>query len=247
MAKPYRLILFDCFNTLFVQDPSRLPRLELDGRTVISTAGLLLEPLRALDPTLGVEAVHHAQRGAWRWAEQERGPELREVPAPRRFRHACEALGLVAPDEALVQALLDVHMRALTDSFAFPPAHRQVLSALRAQYRLGLFSNFDHAPALHRLLRETGIVDWFDPLLVSDGLGYRKPGAAAFDAALRHIGLPPGAILFVGDSLEDDVAGARGAGLDVAWLNPKGAAAPESCRPTYELASLLELPALLEP
>jgi HAD superfamily hydrolase (TIGR01549 family) len=246
MTKPYRLILFDCFNTLFLQDPSRLPRLELDGRAVTSTAGLLLEPLRALVPTLRAETVHHAQRSAGRWAEQLRGAELREVPAPRRFRRACEELGLAAPDEALVQALLEVHMRALTDSFAFPAAHRQVLVALRERFRLGLFSNFDHAPALHRLLRETGIAEWFDPLLVSDGLGYRKPGAAAFDAALRRIGLPPGAILFVGDSLEDDVAGARGAGLDVAWLNPAGAPAPESCRPTYELASLLELPALLE-
>ncbi|HKI99924.1 MAG TPA: HAD family hydrolase [bacterium] len=245
MSQPYRVILFDCFNTLYLQDPSHLPQVELDGKRVTSTAGLLLERLRALDPGLQAEAVHHAHRAAWKWAEAQRGPELREVPAPRRFRRAFEELGLGDADEALVLEALDVHMRALTGSFQFPPEHRAVLEGLRGRYRLALLSNFDHGPALRRLLAETGIADWLDPLLISDGLGWRKPGRAAFTAALEQIGATAEAVLFVGDSLEDDVLGSQGAGLDVAWLNPHATPCPAECRPTYELRSLVELPALL--
>jgi len=206
---------------------------------------LLLERLRALDPTLQPETVHRAHRTAWKWAEGERGPELSEVPAPRRFRRMFQELGLAPVDEALLQELLEVHMQALTGSFVFPAEHRALLQALRGRHRLALLSNFDHGPSLRRLLRETGIADWFDPLLISDGLGFRKPGRAAFAAALQALGEPAEAVLFVGDSLEDDVQGCRTAGIDVAWLNPTGTPAPDDCTPTHELRALDELPRLL--
>lgn len=244
-AKRYQWILFDCLNTLYLQDPSRLPRVEVDGRVVLSTAGLLLERLCQVDPGLGVDAVHAAARAASRWAAAQRGSELHEVPAPRRFRRLLEELALGSADGALADELLAVHMRAVIGSFRFPPEHRDVLETLRGHFRLGLLSNFDHGPSLRRLLAETGIDGWFDPLLVSDGLGYRKPGPAAFAAALGRMGAPAGAVLFVGDSLEDDVQGSLGAGLDVAWFNPEGRPCPSGCRPTLELAALAELPTLL--
>jgi HAD superfamily hydrolase (TIGR01549 family) len=246
MSKPYRVILFDCFNTLYLQDPSRLPWVELDGKPVPSTAGLLTARLRVLRPGLQPEAVHRAYRSAALWAQAQRGAELREVPAPRRFRRALAELGLEEVDDALLAELLELHMRALTGSFAFPPEHRALLRELHGRYRLALLSNFDHGPSLHRLLGETGIAGCFDPVLVSDGLGYRKPGRAAFAAALERVDSPPEAVLFVGDSPEDDVAGARGAGMDVAWFNPKALPRPPECQPTAELRALGELTALLE-
>ncbi len=57
------------------------------------------------------------------------------------------------------------------------------------------------------------------------------------------IGEAPQDILFVGDSLEDDVQGARQAGIDVAWINTRGLPAPANFPPTYELR---ELPALID-
>lgn len=245
MSKPYRVILFDCFNTLYLQDPSRVPQLELDGKQVPSTAGLVAERLRVLDPSLQPETVHRAHRSAWKWAEGERGPDLAEVPAPRRFKRMFQELGLIDVQDALAQEVLEVHMRTLTGTFTFPDAHRHLLERLRLRYRLSLLSNFDHGPTLRRLLEDTGIADWFDPLLVSDGLGFRKPGPAAFAAALDAIGEPAESVLYVGDSLEDDVQGCRSAGIDVAWLNAAGAEAPPDCMPTYEMRALPDLGGLL--
>lgn len=243
MPKPYRLIAFDCVNTLYLPDASRIPMVELDGKQVPTTAGLLHERLAPLLPDLALHQAHLALRNAWRWAEAQRGPELLEVPARRRFRRFFFELGLREPEERLLDELLELHMRAVTGSFILPAAHRQVLTRLRRSHRLALFSNFDHAPSMQRLLRESGISDWFDPLIISDALGYRKPGRAAFSRAIGLIGEAPQDILFVGDSLEDDVQGARQAGIDVAWINAKGLPAPANFPPTYELR---ELPALID-
>jgi FMN phosphatase YigB (HAD superfamily) len=241
MPKPYRVILFDCMNTLILPDPARTPMLELDGSSVPSTAGLLHPWLRSLLPGLEPARIHEAARAAWKWAAAQRGPELAEVPARRRFARLLAELGLAAPEPGLAEALLDVHMEAVTGSFVLPEAHRRLLDALRARYRLALFSNFDHAPSLRRLLEASGIAGWFDPLIISEELGYRKPGAMAFRQALALVGAPPEAILFVGDSAEDDVRGGVEAGLDVAWLRG-GEKTPEPA-PAFVLE---HLPALAE-
>jgi beta-phosphoglucomutase-like phosphatase (HAD superfamily) len=45
-----------------------------------------------------------------------------------------------------------------------------------------------------------------------------KPQPRIYDTCLGRLGLPPGRILAVGDSLPHDVAGALGAGVPCAWV-----------------------------
>ena len=246
MSKTYRLLLFDCVNTLYLPDLARLPLVEVDGRKIHSTAELLLEKLRVLLPSLTAAEIHHAARASWRWAETQRGETLEEIPAPRRFRHFLKEIGLRDHEDELPEELIEIHMGAVTGSFDLPRAHFDLLDRLRKSYRIALFSNFDHGPSLRRLLNESGIASWFEPLIISDGLGFRKPGREAFSRALALTGEAPEAILFVGDSLEDDVTGALGAGVDIAWINPRGQEAPSHLKPTYELSELPELEGLLE-
>ena len=42
------------------------------------------------------------------------------------------------------------------------------------------------------------------------------------------LGIAPQDALYVGDSVADDVVGAKGAGLDVAWVNATDSALPAS-------------------
>ena len=95
-------------------------------------------------------------------------------------------------------------------------------------------------------MRAKGIEDIFDPIVISERIGFRKPGRNAFRHALALASEPLQHILFIGDSLNEDVEGARAVNLDVAWVNAKGSEAPAECSPTYELRNLLELEALLE-
>lgn len=246
MEKSYRLILFDCFNTLFLAEASRLPTIELDGRQVRSTAGLLRPLLAERYPDITEAALHQAMREAWRWSEGERGEEHREVPAQARIARLFHILELPPPEEGEVERLLAAHMAAVVGSYVFPSEHRALLDRLRGRFRLAIFSNFDYAPALLGLLAREGIETWFDPVVISAAIGYRKPGRAAFRHALEMVGEDAAHILFVGDSLVDDVAGARDVRLDVAWLNGRGETAPPELRPAYTLDSLTQVVDILD-
>lgn len=245
MPAPYELVLFDCFNTLFLVDESRMPMIELDGRPTPSTAGCLLEHLRPLAPELDGETLHRAHREAWRWAESQRGEAVREVPAVVRFGRMAELLGLPALAEAETERLVAVHIAAVTRSYVLPVGHRRLLQRLRGRMGVALFSNFDYGPGLRDLLRREGIEPWFDPLVISAEIGYRKPGRAAFDHALEAAGTDPARVLLVGDSPGDDVAGAHAAGLDVAWLNRGTDAPTPEPAPTYTLTDLEQVEPLL--
>jgi FMN phosphatase YigB (HAD superfamily) len=247
MGKPYRVVLFDCFNTLFLSDVTRVPTTVVDGKPAVSTAGLLKTLIAPDDPEITEERIYRAHRQAWIWAEGERGERCVEVSAHARFRRILTLLGIEASDDAFVTRLLDAHIGAVTASYDLPEAHRALLERLAPRRRLAIFSNFDYAPGLRRLLVKHAVEARFDPVVISAEIGLRKPGRAAFERALSLVGEPPERILFVGDSLSDDVGGAAAMGLDVAWLNLKGEPrGDDHPRPTYELRALGDIESLLD-
>jgi HAD superfamily hydrolase (TIGR01450 family) len=72
-------------------------------------------------------------------------------------------------------------------------------------------------------------------------VGLGKPHRPIFDEAIRRAGTPR--LVMVGDQLQTDIVGARGAGLDAVWMGtgvtthiPESL--PVELRPTYFLASL---------
>jgi putative hydrolase of the HAD superfamily len=92
----------------------------------------------------------------------------------------------------------------------------------------------DALPALERLasrfplvslsngnadLDRIGLSRFFQFSICARDFGAAKPAAQIFHAACARLGLPPEAVLHVGDDPELDVAGARAAGLRSAWIN----------------------------
>lgn len=100
------------------------------------------------------------------------------------------------------------------------------LQALRTGgYRLALVTNFDHPPYVHSLLGQRGLDGLFDAVIISGEVGCDKPDAAIFRLALARLGLAPQEALFVGDSLDADIAGAYAAGcvpvlIDMRFAHP---------------------------
>ena len=246
MHKPYRFILFDFVNTLFLPDPEAVPTIEVEGKRVVSTAPVLKERLAQRLGHLDVLAIYRAHREAWRWVEAQRGESHKEIEATIRFRHFLALLGVPDADDSLVQQAVEVHMDVVTGAFRLPPEHRRLLEDLRRRFHLGILSNFDYAPALLRLLEAQGIAEWFEPVVISADIGCRKPGAEAFAAALARAPAPLEAVLHVGDTWVADVEGACGASIDVAWINLNREAVPEQPRATYVIENLGQLGPLLE-
>ena len=121
-----------------------------------------------------------------------------------------------------------------------------LLEDLGRNHRIALLSNFDHAPAAEAMIDEMGLRKYFVRVAISDKLGWRKPHPRVFLQLVEELGVEPPETLYVGDTYETDVVGAKGAGLDVAWVNPKGLEAGE-VRPDFEVRSLAELKDHLSP
>jgi len=82
--------------------------------------------------------------------------------------------------------------------------------------QVGVISNWD--VRLEEVLRALDLWGLFDCVVVSALVGAEKPAPAIFEHALRQFDCPPARALHVGDSYEEDVLGARGAGLEALWL-----------------------------
>lgn len=90
-----------------------------------------------------------------------------------------------------------------------------------------------------------GIGRLIDFVLVSEEFGVAKPDPAIFREALRLAGVRPTEAIFVGDSVEFDMAGAHAAGIPTVWINrqlrPWTESGPPPARQIHTLADLLQL------
>jgi FMN phosphatase YigB (HAD superfamily) len=244
----YAAVCFDLFDTLVRFSRDRFPTIQIDGRTVRSTAGRLHAVLAAHVPGVTLEACYAAMVGSWEEAERLRAIDHREVPAPARFADLFQRLALdpAAFPPGLVDALLDAHRQEIARAALFPSPHRDLLARVAGRYRVALVSNFDYTPTALGILESAGVRALFDVVVISDAIGWRKPRPDIFHAALSGLGVAPEAALFVGDRADIDVAGAHGVGMDAAWINPAADPLPAGIEPPrFEIRDLAELGPIL--
>ena len=125
---------------------------------------------------------------------------------------------------------------------ALPGDAVPALRALRERHAVALVSNFDHPPYVRRLLARLDLARHFDVILISGELRIDKPDPRIFQAALDAVGCAPAEALFVGDSLEADIAGAEAVGCRSVLIDMQGR------HPDYSgerITSLSELAPLL--
>lgn len=152
----------------------------------------------------------------------------RDAASLAELRAACaevvrEALPATAglPADVLQEAVLEAF-----DFVAFPEVEAE-LRALRAQGAvLVVCSNWD--VSLHDVLDDIGLRPYLHGVVTSAELGVSKPDPAPFRAALALVDGPPASrVVHVGDSLDEDVAGGRAAGLEVVLVDRDGTARAE--------------------
>jgi HAD superfamily hydrolase (TIGR01549 family) len=193
-------------------------------------------------PGLDFDAFRRALRDVSVTISAARATDHREVPSGERFARALAACG--AADAGAAEALSLAHMAHIAGRTILPADHADVLRDVGRRHRLGLVSNFDHAPTAHAVLARHGVATCFAVTLISDSFGRRKPHPAIFAAALAQLDVPASEALYVGDTHADDVVGALACGMDVAWIVRPDEADREP-RATHRIASLAALRDLL--
>jgi putative hydrolase of the HAD superfamily len=92
------------------------------------------------------------------------------------------------------------------------PHVREVLEVLRERYPLAIVTDAQSSYARGEL-HKVGLLDYFDPIIVSGDHGYRKPDRRLFQLALDGMGVAAEHTLYVGNDLYRDIYGAHKAGL----------------------------------
>lgn len=162
-----------------------------------------------------------------------------------RFYHAllerCGASEAGGGSLASTGALADDLYATLSSgqSYAFYPDVLPALARLHERgLRLGVVSNWEGW--LHDLLAERDMHRWFDVVVISAHAGIEKPDPGIFHKALDALAVPPGEVVHVGDSLEQDVAPALALGAHPVLIDRRGRHAGASL-PCPRIASLDEL------
>ena len=137
----------------------------------------------------------------------------------------------------------DVHIMldTLGNRMAFPES-KEVVEHLKRSMTVCIGSTTDTEPLLRDLARSNITVDH---VFTSEGLRVYKPQKAFYETILAALSLRPEEVLFVGDSLNDDIYGPRQAGMKTCWVNRKGQPSPVT-PPDYEVADLRGVPELLK-
>jgi HAD superfamily hydrolase (TIGR01549 family) len=145
--------------------------------------------------------------------------ELRTRCADVLFQALPRRPALAAADgETRTEVLL-----AALEFAAFPDARRLLERARAAGVPAFVVSNWD--VSLPEALERAALAPLLDGVVVSAVVGAAKPSPAIFARALELAGTAARDCLHVGDSLAEDVAGARGAGIEAVLLDRGGAAA----------------------
>jgi HAD superfamily hydrolase (TIGR01662 family) len=137
-----------------------------------------------------------------------------------------QRLNVRAPDGAAADHAADVWALLGPASLSVFPEVTDTLRILRdAGYRLAVVSNWQCG--LRHFCTELGLGETFAHIVVSAEVGIEKPSPEIFHDACSRMGVAPHRVLHVGDSVVDDIEGARGAGMQplLVWRDESAAPA----------------------
>jgi len=226
VARATRAVLLDALGTLVRLDPPA-PRLRVElRRSGVEVDAGAAE--RAFAAEIAYYVEHHT--------------EGRDERSLDELRDRCAAVLLDAL--AIPELVLPVVRDAMLASIAFE-AYPDAAAALEELgghgLRLIAASNWDCS--LPRVLDGAGLGGLLDGVVWSAMVGARKPDRALFEAALALAGCSADEAVHVGDSLENDVRGARAAGIRAVLVDRRGGARNAAGVPV--VSGLGELPSLI--
>jgi putative hydrolase of the HAD superfamily len=217
-----RAVLLDALGTLVELQPPG-PRL----RAQLAARGFEVSEERAA-AGFAAEIAYYLEHNL-EGSDRERLNDLRDRCAEAMM----EALELPGLDHATAREAMLGSLEFVPFSDALP-----ALDVLRGHVLI-VVSNWDCS--LADWLGPAGLLEHVQAVVTSAEVGVGKPGRAIFEHALAIAGVEAGEAVHVGDSLENDVVGARAAGIRPVLVARDGGA-PAGVE---AIRSLAELPALL--
>ena len=137
-----------------------------------------------------------------------------EVPMEEIISNVLKESGLQVPDTDLPTEAMIAFFRPEIEAWQVYADTIETLAALDERgYKMGVISNAKSDWAVHAILKRRNLEKFFKTIVSSAALKIRKPRPEIFTHALNALGVNPHDAVFVGDSIEADVAGSKNIGM----------------------------------
>jgi putative hydrolase of the HAD superfamily len=174
------------------------------------------------------------------WRIYGEGKITKEELNARRYSHPLEVVGIY--DQELAGTFCREALSRIPTKNRLVPGAKELLDYLKPSYRLHILSNGFKELQAHKMTT-TGILDYFDTLILSEDIGVNKPNRELYEYALERTGAKVETSLMIGDMFDTDIKGAANIGMDQMFFNPKGK--ESAFEPTYTVDSLLKIKEIL--
>lgn len=185
------------------------------GDTLVRTKeGIHLELLKSLHKSLtsnGLKMPFEELKEAYLKA-REREHEiirktLREIDFRQRTLETLNHFGYKFKlDDKIIIDACEAFFKPFIDTTTIDESATIVLQKLKKKYKLGVVSDFLYPPALRKMFQKFKLTKYFDTIVISGEIGWRKPHPSIFERALKLLEVRPHEVIFVGDSTKRDIA-----------------------------------------
>lgn len=233
---PLKAVIFDVYNTLFRNDVSSW----LDTFSDLCRIQKLSIPPDQLWAHWKSIEVRFRQTRT-NLVDPEKSPQFKTYFSAWRESFADSFISLAIdgdPDHAAQLCVDSLAARQpYEDTFT-------ILEYVRQQWKQSILTNADNASIYPLLLHHDLSLD---AVVTSEIARAYKPDPRVFDLVIKKTGVLPEETLYVGDTLFDDMHGAKLAGLHTVWVNRnRGDLDPDLLPPDYQVLELYELVTILE-
>ncbi len=189
-----RAVLFDLIGTLFIAKT----------RHPLSSMYTMLEDH-------GLSSTVNAFTIAW---EEERTIPSQEhhTPFEERISRVAKKLDWALDWKHIERIANDICDRAET-ILSVDQEATGLLRKLHGNVELGLVTNYDHPPAIYKMIASTHLADFFSVVIISGEIGIWKPDPRILQIAMEAMSLQSSECIYVGDSAVD-IEVAISAGVD---------------------------------
>ncbi len=236
---PIRALFCDLDNTL-----------TQDSRGVRLSAERVFQMLMKDYPHLEIERVYPIYRriNNWHWGHFHESPisQYDDPINPRIviWREFLEEIGCM--NGKSIERFAIAFNQAREETYQCYEDSIPVLEKMAGRIPLYMITN-GHSQIQRKKIEVCGVQSYFDSILVAQEAGVSKPDPEIFRQALDAANISPENALMLGDNVEKDILGGKGAGMQTAWMRREDRNwGDENPNPDYTVQSMKEVWEILE-
>ena len=236
---PIQALLFDMFDTIMLIEKNH----EFYNTSLKRAHEVLVENNVNVEFPVFRDAYIKARDALYLEADkalEEPHFNMRIANALKSLRYCFEV------DSEVVAEATNAFCEAFMEYVCIDKNAKSALENLHGKYKLGIVSNFAIPECVDKLLEKHGLDKLFDAIVVSAAVNKRKPSPEIFHKALEKIGVTAENAVFVGDTADDDIFGAKTAGMKTIFIERRVQKEIAQACPNQTIKSLSELAAAIE-